>query len=28
VTADGWSDREPSFFPEWIEKVDQEKSAQ
>ena len=28
ATADGWSEREPSFFPEWIEKVDQEKSAQ
>jgi hypothetical protein len=22
VTAPGWSNREPSFFPEWVDKVD------
>ena len=22
ATAAGWSAREPSFFPEWVEKVD------
>ena len=28
ATAEGWSEREPSFFPEWVEKIDEEKSAQ
>ena len=23
ATAPGWSDREPTFFPEWVEKVEQ-----
>ena len=23
ATAPGWSNREPSFFPEWVEKVDE-----
>ncbi len=27
ATAPGWSTREPSFFPEWIEKVDMSKAA-
>lgn len=27
ATAPGWSSREPSFFPEWVEKVDVAKSA-
>jgi len=28
ATAPGWSIREPSFFPEWIEKVDMSKVSQ
>ncbi len=27
ATAPGWSTREPSFFPEWVEKVDISKTA-
>jgi len=27
ATAPGWSSREPTFFPEWVEKVDANKSA-
>ncbi|MGB5483675.1 hypothetical protein [Parasphingorhabdus sp.] len=27
ATAPGWSTREPSFFPEWVEKVDMSKAA-
>jgi len=27
ATAPGWSNREPSFFPEWVEKVDMNKAA-
>lgn len=27
ATAAGWSTREPSFFPEWVEKVDATKPA-
>ncbi len=27
ATAPGWSTREPSFFPEWVEKVDMNKAA-
>ncbi|WP_373491835.1 hypothetical protein [Parasphingorhabdus sp.] len=27
ATAPGWSNREPSFFPEWVEKVDMSKAA-
>ena len=27
ATAPGWSTREPSFFPEWVEKVDVSKTA-
>lgn len=27
ATAPGWSNREPSFFPEWVEKVDVSKAA-
>lgn len=27
ATAIGWSNREPSFYPEWVEKVDITKSA-
>ena len=27
ATAPGWSTREPSFFPEWVEKVDVSKAA-
>jgi len=26
ATAPGWSSREPSFFPEWVEKVDANKA--
>jgi hypothetical protein len=22
ATAPGWSNREPAFYPEWVEKVD------
>lgn len=28
ATAIGWSNREPSFYPEWVEKVDGAKSAE
>lgn len=27
ATAAGWSSREPSFYPEWVEKVDTSKAA-
>ena len=27
ATAPGWSNREPSFFPEWIDKVDVSRAA-
>jgi hypothetical protein len=27
ATAIGWSNREPSFYPEWVEKVDTSKAA-
>lgn len=27
ATAVGWSNREPSFYPEWVEKVDVSKAA-
>jgi hypothetical protein len=27
ATAPGWSSREPSFYPEWVEKVDTSKAA-
>lgn len=27
ATAPGWSSREPSFFPEWVDKVDESKPA-
>ncbi len=27
ATAPGWSAREPSFFPEWVEKIDEGKPA-
>ena len=27
ATAPGWSAREPSFYPEWVEKVDTESAA-
>ena len=27
ATAIGWSNREPSFYPEWVEKVDVSKAA-
>lgn len=27
ATAVGWSNREPSFYPEWVEKVDTSKAA-
>lgn len=27
ATAPGWSTREPSFYPEWVEKVDMSKAA-
>ena len=27
ATAPGWSNREPSFFPEWVDKVDVSKAA-
>ncbi|MEP2990196.1 MAG: hypothetical protein ABJN65_14540 [Parasphingorhabdus sp.] len=27
ATAPGWSTREPSFYPEWVEKVDVSKAA-
>lgn len=27
ATAAGWSSREPSFYPEWVEKVDVSKAA-
>ncbi len=27
ATAPGWSKRAPSFFPEWVEKVDSDKAA-
>ena len=27
ATAPGWSTREPSFFPEWVDKVDMRKAA-
>ena len=27
ATAVGWSNREPNFFPEWVEKVDMPKAA-
>lgn len=27
ATATGWSGREPSFFPQWVDKVDEERSA-
>ena len=27
ATAIGWSNREPSFYPEWVEKVDASKAA-
>lgn len=27
ATAIGWSNREPSFYPEWVEKVDGNKAA-
>ena len=27
ATAPGWSNREPSFFPEWVEKVNMSKAA-
>lgn len=27
ATAPGWSTREPSFFPEWVDKVDSSKAA-
>jgi hypothetical protein len=27
ATAAGWSTREPSFYPEWVEKVDTSKAA-
>ncbi|ASK88797.1 hypothetical protein [Sphingorhabdus sp. SMR4y] len=27
ATAPGWSNREPSFFPEWVEKVDSSRAA-
>ena len=27
ATAPGWSNREPSFFPEWVDKVDASKAA-
>ena len=27
ATAPGWSAREPSFYPEWVEKIDETKPA-
>lgn len=27
ATASGWSKRQPSFYPEWVEKVDADKSS-
>lgn len=27
ATAPGWSNREPSFYPEWVEKIDTSKAA-
>lgn len=27
ATAPGWSNREPTFYPEWVEKVDTSKAA-
>ena len=27
ATAPGWSAREPSFYPEWIDKIDETKPA-
>ena len=27
ATAPGWSSREPVFWPEWVEKVDQQQAA-
>jgi hypothetical protein len=27
ATAPGWSGREPVFWPEWVEKVDQQQAA-
>jgi len=27
ATAPGWSNREPAFWPEWVEKVDQQQAA-
>lgn len=27
ATAPGWSSREPSFYPEWVEKIDTSKAA-
>lgn len=27
ATAPGWSSREPSFYPEWVEKIDETKAA-
>ena len=27
ATAPGWSAREPSFYPEWVDKIDETKPA-
>ena len=27
ATASGWSKRQPSFYPEWVEKVDADKNS-
>ena len=27
ATAPGWTNREPAFWPEWVEKVDHQQAA-